>query len=112
MVTKEATHMFVDLSKGEIKGTQLATINNLNNKYHINGKGRENSREKHILSVHAIQRLVAKEQIGVTPNKKGSKPKISCEFLRRVALHINVEQVGVRGEMPTAQFKAIRRGIE
>ena len=61
MATKEATQMFVDLSKGEIEGTQLEIITRINNKYYLNGEGRENSREKHILNVRTIQRLVKKE---------------------------------------------------
>ena len=106
MATKEATQMFVDLSKGEIEGTQLEIITKINDKYHLNGEGRENSREKHMLHVRTIQRLVKNEQIGVTPNKRGVKHKISREFLRLAALHINMEQVGVHGEMSTAQINA------
>merc|ERR1711957_1094490 len=99
MATKEATQMFVDSSKGDIEGSQLGILAHLNNKYHLDGEGRENSREKHRLSLRTIQRLVKKEQIGVTPSKKGVKPKISREFLRLAAIHINMEQVGVHGEI-------------
>jgi len=106
MATKEATQMFVDLSKGEIEGTQLEIITKINDKYHLDGEGRENSREKHRLSLRTIQRLVKQEQIGITPCKKGVKPKISRDFLRLAAIHINMEQVGVHGEMSTAQINA------
>ena len=45
MATKEATQMCVDLLNGEIEGTQLGILINLNAKYHPNGKGCENSIE-------------------------------------------------------------------
>ena len=59
-----------------------------------------------MLAVRTVQCLVAKNQIGVTPEKKGRKPIISRSFLKLVALHVNMEQVGVHGEMSVAQIKA------
>ena len=106
MATKEATQKFVSLSSGKLTGTQQGIIDNLNKKYMLHGNGRDGSREKHILGVRTVQRLVAKEQVGVTPQKRGPKPKISREFIHLVALHINMEQIGVHGEMSTAQIKA------
>ena len=44
--------------------------------------------------------------IGSTPEKRGAKSAISRSFLKLVALHVNMEQVGAHGEMSVAQIKA------
>ena len=44
--------------------------------------------------------------VGVSPAKKGPKTKICREFLALVALHVNMEQVGPRGEMDSQQIRA------
>ena len=104
--TKEATQQFVDLKAGRLKGTtQQKIVDVLNKKYHL--IGRDESRERHVLAVRTIQRLVANRQVGVTPKKKGPKPKISRDFLQLIATHLNMEQVGVHGEMSVAQIKAL-----
>ena len=59
-----------------------------------------------MLSVRTVQCLVAKGQIGSTPEKRGAKPAISRSFLKLVAVHVNMEQVGVHGEMSVTQIKA------
>ena len=65
--------------------TQQAEINRLNKKYQLDGEGREESREKHMLAVRTVPRAV-KEGIE-SPKKKGKKSEISREFLRLVAVH-------------------------
>ena len=49
---------------------------------------------------------MASGKIGTMPSKCGNKPKISRKFLKLVALHVQVEQVGVHGEISTNQIKA------
>ena len=102
---KEATHQFVGLSSGKLIRAQQGIVDNLNKKYMLHGNGRNGSRKKHMLAVQTIQQLVAKEKVGVTPQKRGPKHKISWEFIHLVALHINMEQMGVHGEMLTVQTK-------
>ena len=108
MVKKEAKSLFVALADGKFEPgtTQQSIVDQCNKKYKLNGEAREGSREKHMLKVRTVQRLVAKGQIGSTPEKRGAKPAISRSFLKLVALHVNMEQVGVHGEMSVAQIKA------
>ena len=47
-----------------------------------------------------MQQLVAKGQIGSTPEKRDAKPVISHSFLKLVVGNVNMEQVGVHGKMP------------
>ena len=45
--------------------------------------------------------------IGCSPNKKGRKEKIDRDFVRLVALHANMEQVGVSGKKGSVDLKEI-----
>ena len=78
----------------------------LSRQYNLDGKDHKNSREKHTLVVRTIRHLVLSGTIRTTSSKRGNKPKISCDFLKLVALHVNMEQVGVHSEMLTNQIKA------
>ena len=60
--------------------------------------------EKHKLGVRTIRQLVVSGEIGTTPTKRGNKPKISREFLKLVALHVNIEQVGVHGRRSSSNM--------
>ena len=82
--------------------TQQPIVGRCNKKFKLNGEAREGSREKHMLQQH----LVAKGQIGSTPEKRGAKPEISRSFLKLVALHVNMEQVGVHGKMSVLKIFA------
>jgi hypothetical protein len=59
--TKEATKIFSDLSLGKIDQpkTQQQYVDELNTKYNLDGEGREGTREKHMLAVQTIRRLVS-----------------------------------------------------
>ena len=72
--------MFVELREGKRKGTQQGIIDSLNKKYNLCGEGRD-TREKHMLALRTVQRLVGDKKIGVTPEKKGRKAVISRAFL-------------------------------
>ena len=97
--------MIVGPKKGKCDGTQQLIVNSLDKKYNLTGKG-QNMREKDMIAVRTVQRLVAQNKVGVTPEKKGRKAVISRAFLKLVALHVNMEQVGVHGEMSVAQIRA------
>ena len=48
------------------------------------GEGNENSTEKkHKVAVRTIRHLMVSGEIGTTPSKRGKRPKISREFLKR-----------------------------
>ena len=104
----KCTQIFADLKAGKIQNplTQQEYIDNVNKEFSLDGEGREGSREKHMLSISTVARAVRNGQVGVPPQKKGKAPKISRDFLRLVALHTNMEQVGDQGELDTAQIKA------
>lgn len=108
MAIQEATQKCVILSSGKFIGTQQGIVKKLNKKYMLNGNSRDGLREKHMLVMQTVHWLVAKKQVGFIPQKRGPKHKISQEFIRlvAVALHINMEQIGVHDEMSTAQIKA------
>lgn len=74
--TKEATRLFADLRAGRIPApkSQPRYIDELNRKYRLDGRGREGAREKRMLTVRTVQRLVKMGQIGTAPVKKGRKP--------------------------------------
>ena len=105
---KEATQQFVALAEGKLETgtTQQMIVDRLNKKFKLSGVGRDGSREKHMLQVRTVARLVNKGTIGNTPEKRGKKPAISRAFLKLVACHVNMEQVGVHGEMSVSQIKA------
>ena len=73
----------------------------------MDSKGRENIREKRTLVVHIVRHLVTFSTIGTPPSKCGNTPNISRHFLKLVALRVNMDQVGVHGEILTNQIKDI-----
>ena len=104
---KEATKMFVQLSMGKLEGkTQQQIVADLNIKWSLDGEGREGVREKHILNVRTVFRAVQSGTIGTTPKKKGRAARISRDFFALIAKHLNMEQIGARGEMDVAAIKA------
>ena len=105
---KEATQLFVDIKAGKVadRRTQTQIVNDLNQKYGLDGAGREGCREKHMLSVRTVQHLVMKGEIASSPIKRGKKPVISRNLMKLIALHVSMEQVGDSGELSTAQIKA------
>ena len=105
---KEATQLFVDIKAGRVVDgrTQKQIIDDLNQKYGLDGAGRDGNREKHMLSVRTVQHLVMKGEIGSSPVKRGNKPAISRNLMKLIALHVSMEQVGDSGELSTAQIKA------
>ena len=105
---KEATQRFADIKAGRVVDcrTQIQIIDDLNQKYGLDGAGREGYREKHMLSVRTVQHLVMNGQIASSPIKRGKKPVISRNLMRLIALHVSMEQVGDSGELSTAQIKA------
>ena len=70
MVAKKATQKFMSLSLGKLTGTQQGIVNDLKKKYILHDSGQDGSREKHMLVMRSGQRLVANEQVSVTPPKK------------------------------------------
>ena len=106
---KEATRYFAKLKLGLIENgmTQEQFIVFINNKYKLDGEGREESREKHMVALSTVRRAVANGKVGVSPKKKGRKANISRDFLKLVALHVNMEQVGPRGELDAAAIQAV-----
>ena len=82
-------------------------VDKYNKQFNLDGHGRENSREKRKLNVSTLAKSVDKGMIGCSPKKKGRKEKIDRDFVRLVALHANMEQVGVSGEKNSADLKAI-----
>ena len=104
-VVKEATQIFAGLAAGKITNlkSQQKYINALNRQYNLDGEGRVNSREKHKLVVRTIRYLVASGTIGTTFSKCGNIRTISRNFMKLVALHVHMEQVGVNGKMLTNQ---------
>ena len=104
---KEATQIFADLRDRKIKNPlkQPEYIAKLNEKYSLDGAGREGSREKHMLALSTVRNAVSDGKVGCSPLKKGPSAKISREFLELVALHTNMEQVCERGEMDAAAIK-------
>lgn len=112
MAIKEATQAFADKMSGKDKSgrTQQQIVDYLNHKWNLDGEGKEDSREKEMLTVRTVRRAVEQGRIGTSPQKKGAKPKISRDFLRLVALHANMEQVGPRGEMNASEIKGVLVG--
>ena len=64
----------------------------------MDGHGQEISWENRKLNVSTLKNSVDKGMIVCSPNKKGRKEKIDHDFVRLVALHENMEQVGVSSE--------------
>src|SRR5210317_746776 len=60
-----------------------------------------------MVALSTVRRAVSNGKVGVSPKKKGRKAKISRDFLKLVALHVNMEQVGPRGELDAAAIQAV-----
>ena len=75
--------------------TYQAIVDKYNKQFNLDGHGQENSQEKRKLNLSTLTKSVDIGMIGCSPNKRGRKEKIDCDFVRLVALHANVEQVGV-----------------
>ena len=84
LAVKEATQAFADKKSGKDKSgnTQQQIVNALNHKWNLDGEGKEDSREKEMLSVRTVRHAVDEGRIGVSPQKKGAKAKINREYLR------------------------------
>ena len=106
---KEATEIFDKLRKGLIENpkTQQQYLDQLNRKYQLDGQGQEGSREKKKLTITTVYRAVRNGTVGSSPKKKGRNATISRDFLKLVALHVNMEQVGPRGELDSAAIHAV-----
>ena len=104
------TKIFANLTAGKIKNpkTQQEYVNALNRWFNLDGEGCVDNRVKHKLVVQTIRHLGASNAIGTTHSKRGDTMKISCNFLKLVAFHVNMERVGVHGKMSTNQIKATR----
>eukprot|EP00956_Cyclotella_meneghiniana_P042478 scaffold248488_cov98-Cyclotella_meneghiniana.AAC.1 len=73
---KEATTLFHQKKEGDttdprVKLTHEQIVKSLNEKWHLGGEGKENSREKNMLAVSTLRRAVKKGNFGVSPKKKG-----------------------------------------
>jgi hypothetical protein len=110
---KMATKSIADHRKGLIpnpppnSGGQQWFVDKANEKYNLDGEGKENSREQKRVSLSTALRQIEKGQAGKSPAKKGRKKRISRNLLRLVAIHANMEQVGPRGEMDSHEIKAV-----
>ena len=95
------------LATKDVAAVQSGTLNNItyqaivdkyNKQFNLDGHGQESSQEKRKLNLLTLTKSVDKGIIGCYPKKKGRKEKIDCDFVRLVALHANMEQVGFFGE--------------
>eukprot|EP00986_Skeletonema_menzelii_P010209 scaffold4900_cov86-Skeletonema_menzelii.AAC.2 len=83
--------------KKQGRGTKDSQQTIVKTKYRLDGEGREGSREKGKLTGRTVSRWVGD---GLTePPKKGRAQKNDRDFLRLVALHANMCQVGMTGEV-------------
>ena len=83
--------------------SKQAIVNGLNKKYSLDGEGKEGSREQGKLTLRTVDRWV--ETGRTEPPKKGRAQKIDRSFLRLVALHANMCQVGMTGEVDPKYLK-------
>ncbi len=87
------------------KYSQQSICDELNKKYSLDGEGKEGSREQGKLTVRTVSRWV--DAGNTEPPKKGRGQKIDRGLLRLVALHANMCQVGMTGEVDPKYLKGI-----
>lgn len=87
------------------KMSQQSICNELNRRFSLDGEGKEGSREQGKLTVRTVSRWV--DNGIIEPPKKGRAQKIDRCLLRLVALHANMCQVGMTGEVDPKHLKGI-----
>jgi hypothetical protein len=108
LAIKAATKIFHQkkLDPSSERRSQQAIIDDLNEEYRLTGVNKENSWEKNMLSLATVKRYVSQGLIDTTPLKKGKTPEISRNWMKLVAVHINMCQVLTVGESDIGTIKA------
>ena len=87
--------------------TYEQVIVEVNRKWSLDGEGKEKTRKKNVVALSTVTKAIRAGEVGTSPHKKGHKAKIDRDFLRLVALHMNMEQVGTRGELDAQEIVAV-----
>ena len=103
---KAATLELSELKKKGLIPNYASIIAKYNKQFNLDGDGKQLSREKKMLNKSTLKRAMSKGIIGESPKKKGKPAKIDRDYLRLVALHANMEQIGTRGEVGPVELKA------
>jgi hypothetical protein len=101
----EATKLIAGMQDGSINNgmTMQAAIDSINTKYGLSAADKENKSERQALVLKTVRRNIAKGNVGTDALSKGKTPQISRDWLKLIAVHANMCQVGATGELNVAQ---------
>jgi hypothetical protein len=76
-----------------------AANNSINAKYGLSAADKENKSERQALVLKTVRRNIIKGNVGTDALSKGKTPQISRDWLKLIAVHANMCQVGATGEL-------------